>query len=116
MAIPSEIIEFRKKAEKILNERVGKLSDFTDMDLQHLIEELQIYQIELELQNEELKLVRKEIEESCNKFFELYDSSPAAFVTVNRSNLDEIEAIYRSAPIGLCVFDRDHTLPTEKGY
>jgi len=80
------IIELRKRAEKILKERGGGIEE-SDADLLHLIQELEVYQIELNLQNEELTRAQKEIEASRNEYYELYDSAPVGFVTVNPKGL-----------------------------
>ena len=45
-------------------------------DVQKLIELLQVHQIELEHQNQELKIVEEELEVSRNKYVNLFDFSP----------------------------------------
>ncbi|HEX7489793.1 MAG TPA: GAF domain-containing protein, partial [Anaeromyxobacteraceae bacterium] len=54
-----------------------------DRDPQRLIQELQIHQIELELQNEELRGVRDELEVSLARSTDLYDFAPVGYVTVD---------------------------------
>src|SRR4051812_5845241 len=69
----------RKKAEDILK-TIGNDGDKMQ-DVRTLIYELQVYQIELELQNEELRRAQNELEESCNKYTDLYDFAPIGYFT-----------------------------------
>ena len=54
-----------------------------------LIHEIEIQHVELELQNQELRQALHDLEESRNKFFELYQTAPVAFVTVSDKGLIE---------------------------
>ena len=49
--------------------------------------ELETQQIELELQNDELRRAREELEVSRNKYSELYDFAPVGYFTFDRSGL-----------------------------
>lgn len=51
--------------------------------VQHLLEELEIHQIELELQNEHLNTARAQLEQALNQSNELYDFAPVGSVLVN---------------------------------
>ena len=46
-----------------------------------VLEKLQFYQIELELQNEELRKTKQQLEVSTNKFSDLYDFAPIGYFT-----------------------------------
>ena len=75
----------RKKAEKILEERrlAGELHEATADD-RALIHELQVHQIELEMQNEELKQARDATEKLQLKYEDLYDFAPVGYFTVDQ--------------------------------
>lgn len=56
-------------------------------DRQHLELDLKVHQIELEMQNQELKEAQRALAESCNRYATLYDFSPIGFITLNRLGL-----------------------------
>jgi PAS domain S-box-containing protein len=79
----------RKKAEQIVISKQIELPDFNGLDLMGLIHEIEVQYVELELQNQELRQTSHDLEESRNKFLELYQTAPLAFVTVNNKGLIE---------------------------
>ena len=83
--VPGEVsVSRRKKAEEILEERgLSSEPGRTFSDDQALIHELQVHQIELEMQNEELKRARDETEKLQVKYEELYDFAPVGYFTVD---------------------------------
>ncbi|MDA8431125.1 MAG: sigma 54-interacting transcriptional regulator [Geobacteraceae bacterium] len=52
-----------------------------------LVHELEVHQIELEMQNDELRQAQKELELSRNKYLELYDFAPVAYFTFNEDGV-----------------------------
>lgn len=69
----------RSRAEKI----VGKPESPTaDADAQRMLHELDVYQIELELQNAELRAARDESEALLEKYTELYDFALVGYFTL----------------------------------
>ncbi len=81
--------ELRKRAEEKLKSPTsppGVMSD-SDKELRQLIHELQVHQIELEMQNEELREAWVGLEESRAKYFDFYDFAPGGFFTFDKQGL-----------------------------
>ena len=81
----------RARAEVLLNpsaeaeaEAVKAYSKIETLDLIH---ELHTHQIELEMQNEELRLSQLELTLARDKFIELYDFSPVGYLTLDRKGI-----------------------------
>lgn len=63
----------RDSAEKKLSKSPGLSPELRDKTPQEIIHELQVHQMELEMQNEEMKRVQLELEEARDKYQSLYD-------------------------------------------
>lgn len=55
-----------------------------EQDYARMVHELQVHKIELELQNEELKRSREEVEAGLERFTDLYDFAPVGYFTLAR--------------------------------
>jgi PAS domain S-box-containing protein len=67
-----------KKIEKTKKPEIKKLDD-----VQRLVHLLQVHQVELEHQNEELRIAQVELEVSRNKYVNLFDFSPIPYFTLD---------------------------------
>ncbi len=79
----------RQRAETQLRTRAVKDHFATgaarsSADTQRLLHELQVHQIELEMQNEELRKARDEMEAGLERYSELYDFAPVGYLTLDR--------------------------------
>lgn len=73
-----EAINLRSLAEKALSQRPPK-DGKPEVDVHRLLHELQVHQIELEMQNEELRRAWEAAEKAFGRYAELYDLAPIAY-------------------------------------
>ena len=58
-----------------------------EIELKRLVQELEVHQVELEMQNEELRQVQESLEASRNALAELYDFAPAGYFSFDPQGL-----------------------------
>ena len=73
----------RGHAARPANSGAGQSPDETRQTL----DDLRVHQIELEMQNEELRRVQAELNAARARYFELYDLAPVGYVSVNEQGL-----------------------------
>jgi PAS domain-containing protein len=74
----------RKKAEEQLKEKQKKMDKpVMEIDAKKLLHELQVHQIELEMQNEELRQANETAETALKKYTMLYDFAPMGYFTLD---------------------------------
>jgi len=76
--------ELRRHAEERLRAKtVAVQPPRTEEALQRLVHELEVHQVELEMQNEELRRARNEVETVLEKYTDLYDFAPVGYAILN---------------------------------
>ena len=96
--------DLRKRAEEALQERRLDNLESTELskeEMHRLIHEIQVHQIELEMQNDELRRQQNEIEESRNKYSHLYDFAPVGYFTVKKQGMIEQVNLTGAALLGI---------------
>jgi len=98
---PTVTTELRRNAEAHLqvNPSEGCLSDIND-DTRRLVHELEVHQVELEMQNAELRHVRYELESALEKYTDLYEFAPIGFVTLDRHGVIDTLNLATTSLIG----------------
>lgn len=71
----------REKAEKAVHEKIERMHKGPKGEIDRLAHELGVHQIELEIQNEELRQAHQELETSHRRYTELYEFAPAGYFT-----------------------------------
>lgn len=79
---PADHSSLRLRAEALLEKQKGQLDELYTQDLEKIVHELGTYQIELELQNEDLKTTQADLNESRRKYVDLYDHAPVGYCTI----------------------------------
>ena len=86
-----QAIELRKLAEKTATEKTmlspESLKALSAEETHQVLHELQVHQIELEMQNDELRRTQIDLDATRTRYFDLYDLSPAGYVTLNEKGI-----------------------------
>jgi two-component system, cell cycle sensor histidine kinase and response regulator CckA len=77
----------RQRAENFLRKADQDIGAMPVQDVQQLVHELQVYQIELEMQNEALCSTQQELETSRDRYSALYDFAPVGYLTLDRAGM-----------------------------
>lgn len=72
-----------KAEEKLIRKQKKEESSIVEADVKKLLHELQVHQIELEMQNEELRQAYETSERALEKYTMLFDFAPMGFFTLN---------------------------------
>ena len=90
-ALPSVELGLRQRAEAVVQQKTGalegKLDALSPEDVQRAFQELRVFQIELEMQNDELRRTQLELDRAREHYFDLYDLAPVGYVTVNDAGI-----------------------------
>ncbi len=85
---PGSPEELRRRAEeKAGNESYPELAALSPDIARRLFHDLRVHQIELEMQNEELRRTQDALEASRARYFDLYDLAPVGYLTISEHGL-----------------------------
>ena len=81
--------ELRQRAEERYRINKGTTSQpLTPEETEHLLHELRVHQIQLEMQNEELHRAHEELDALQARYFDLYDLAPVAYLTISAKKVN----------------------------
>jgi PAS domain S-box-containing protein len=100
--------KLRHRAEQRLRQQpTGDARVETTADAQRILHELQVHQVELELQNEELRQAKAEVEAGLEKYTDLYDFSPVGYFTLAANGAIQLVNLTGASLVGI---DRSHLM------
>ncbi len=79
--------KLRKRAQIYLFANPKETVKFSQEDVKKLVHELDTYQVELELQNKDLREAQLELEKSRHRLSDLYDFAPVGYLTISSKGL-----------------------------
>ena len=101
----TSMLAMRQQAEEILRKKVASSAKKTDVllpdDVRQMLYDLQVHQIELEMQNEELRRTQQQLDASRARYFDLFDLAPVGYCTVSEQGLIVEANIAASALLGV---------------
>jgi PAS domain S-box-containing protein len=79
-----DLSDLRRRAEDMMQQENLAPESLSKGEADRLIHELRVHQVELEMQNEELRRAQVDLEESRNRYAELYDFAPVGYLTLDK--------------------------------
>jgi PAS domain S-box-containing protein len=81
---PKDPEDLRRRAEESLKSEADRPDNLSPGEATALIHELRVHQIELEMQNEELRRAQNDLEISRTHYADLYDFAPVGYLTLDK--------------------------------
>jgi diguanylate cyclase (GGDEF)-like protein/PAS domain S-box-containing protein len=98
-------LALRRRAEKTLRKQVvqsqGNLDALSPEAMQQVLHELRVHQIELQMQNEELRRAQVAQEALQARYFDLFDLAPVGYCTVGEQGLIQQANLATAALLGM---------------
>ena len=82
-SLGTTLADLHRRAEERVSDALHDQGAAAPEDLVRLMHELGVHQVELEMQNEELRVAQAELERSRDRYADLYDRAPLAYVTLD---------------------------------
>ncbi|MBD3316960.1 MAG: PAS domain S-box protein, partial [Chitinivibrionales bacterium] len=79
--------DLRRRAEELLASTAGDSRNLNPKQAREILLDLQVHRLELELQNDELRRTRGELEDVHLRFARLYHNAPVGYVVLDRAGI-----------------------------
>lgn len=94
--------ELRQRAERLLDDSPdGYLVKSSPSEIKQLLHELLVHQVELEMQNEELRSAQQQLDVSQARYFDLYDLAPMGYLTIDSRRLIKESNLFAARMFGV---------------
>jgi PAS domain S-box-containing protein len=87
---PEQAASLRQRAETAFRDNIAQPPDYenaTPEETRRMLHELRVHQIELQMQNEELRRSQVELDAARERYFDLYDLAPVGYLAVSEAGL-----------------------------
>ncbi len=97
--------EMRRRAEELALKEALPLEDIamrSRQEIEKTFHELRVHQIQLEMQNEELRRAHAELDVTRARYFDLYDLAPVGYLTLSEQGLILEANLAAATLLGMC--------------
>ncbi|MCB0753171.1 MAG: PAS domain S-box protein, partial [Ignavibacteriae bacterium] len=82
-----DLTQLREKAAKKINVDELKIETLSNDEIKKIFHELKVHEIELQLQNEELRNAQLKLEDQKNQYFKLFNNAPNGYAILDSNGL-----------------------------
>ena len=94
--------ELRERAESLLSaSSEEELVTSSPFEAKQMMHELLVHQIQLEMQNEELRSAQQQLDVSQARYFDLYDLAPIGYITLDEQRLIKECNLFAASMMGV---------------
>jgi len=88
---PKDAADLRQKAEAVFLKQVAPspeaFASLSPEETRRMLHDLRVHQIELEMQNEQLRMAHDALDLSCERYMDLYDFAPVGYITISEQGV-----------------------------